>query len=156
MYKGCSFELKTLFSRFVSLWSIEWRSRSGSREWTPSSYYLHFSRLRYKQYRRQYPNWSGCCQNPRRRFVLNTIPLYCIHFCHICLFRIIRLFSAPTEPPQDIKVKSAGPGELIVSWQVNILHIRFLFHFETILLLLIILVCRHLLKNLATGIYWAT
>lgn len=27
--------------------------------------------------------------------------------------------TAPTEPPQNIKVQSAGPGELMVSWQVN-------------------------------------
>lgn len=27
--------------------------------------------------------------------------------------------TAPTEPPQNIKVQSAGPGELMVSWQVS-------------------------------------
>jgi len=36
--------------------------------------------------------------------------LYCI-----TLLSVI----APTEPPQNIKVQSAGPGELIVSWQVS-------------------------------------
>jgi hypothetical protein len=38
-----------------------------------------------------------------------------LYLYHVTLFSII----APTEPPQNIKVQSAGPGELIVSWQVS-------------------------------------
>lgn len=34
-------------------------------------------------------------------------------------YNVLLCLIAPTEPPQNIKVSSAGPGELIVSWEVN-------------------------------------
>lgn len=47
---------------------------------------------------------------------------YLIIFTPICSNNILMAdnrFPAPTDPPQNVKVQSAGPGELIVHWQVS-------------------------------------
>lgn len=46
------------------------------------------------------------------------IYFYLTIFLFLLSFFFLHLI-APTEPPQNIKVQSAGPGELMVSWQVN-------------------------------------
>lgn len=42
---------------------------------------------------------------------------------HVSNHFVITCVIAPTEPPQNIKVQSAGPGELMVSWQVKVYYI---------------------------------